>query len=100
MGRHDCPQGEVAIRLHIFRQPDPVPLIHRNGDVGVGFGPAVPGKVLAAIRHARQQQAVAQVVAFLKQKLPAPIASQIDSVLGGSGPADLSKSLGGLFGKK
>ena len=52
------------------------------------------------ISEEQAKQAVAQVVAFLKQKLPAPIASQIDSVLGGSGPADISKSLGGLFGKK
>ncbi len=52
------------------------------------------------ISEEQAKQAVAQVVAFLKQKLPAPIASQIDSVLSGSGPADISQSLGGLFGKK
>ncbi len=50
------------------------------------------------ISEEQAKQAVTQVVAFLKQKLPAPIASQIDSVLGGKAP-DLS-SLGGLFGKK
>ncbi len=50
------------------------------------------------ISEDQARQAVTQVVAFLKQKLPAPIASQIDSVLGGSAP-DLS-ALGGLFGKK
>ena len=39
--------------------------------------------------------AVETVVSFLKEKLPAPIAGQIDSVLGGAGPAksvaDLAK---------
>jgi hypothetical protein len=42
------------------------------------------------------------VLAFLKEKLPAPIASQIDGVLSGKGP-DLGAAagaLGGLFGKK
>jgi len=44
--------------------------------------------------------AVDTVVNFLKQKLPAPIASQIDAVLSGSGPDDLVKGLGGLLGGK
>ena len=52
----------------------------------------------AGISEEQAKQAVEQVVAFLKQKLPAPIADQIDGVLGGKGP-DLSV-LGGLFGQK
>ena len=48
--------------------------------------------------------AVETVVGFLKEKLPAPIAEQIDSVLGGAGPAksvgDLPKGLGGILGRK
>ncbi|MDY6878167.1 MAG: hypothetical protein SWK90_18445 [Chloroflexota bacterium] len=48
--------------------------------------------------------AVKTVIGFLKEKLPAPIAGQIDSVLGGAGPAkgvgDLAKGLGGILGKK
>jgi hypothetical protein len=44
--------------------------------------------------------AVETVLGFLKDKLPAPIASQIDAVLGGGGMPDLSKGLGGLFGKR
>ena len=42
------------------------------------------------------------VLGFLKDKLPAPIAGQIDGVLSGKGP-DLGAAagaLGGLFGKK
>ncbi len=50
------------------------------------------------ITEEQAKQAVAQVLAFLKEKLPAPVASQIDGVLTGKGP-DLS-ALGGLFGKK
>ena len=50
------------------------------------------------------QLAVETVVNYLKGKLPAPIAGQIDSVLGGSGAGSavdsLTRGLGGLFGKK
>jgi hypothetical protein len=48
--------------------------------------------------------AVDTVVGFLKQKLPAPIAGQIDSVLGAAGQGTdlggLAKGLGGMLGKK
>jgi hypothetical protein len=44
------------------------------------------------------------VIAFLKEKLPAPIAGQIDGVLAnpnlGKQASDALGSLGGLFGKK
>jgi hypothetical protein len=53
----------------------------------------------AGISEDQARQAVDQVVEFLKQKLPAPIAGQIDAVLKGGLP-DLSKGLGGLFGNK
>lgn len=48
--------------------------------------------------------AVETVVNFLKDKLPAPIAGQIDSALSGGGIADklggLAGGLGGMFGKQ
>jgi hypothetical protein len=47
--------------------------------------------------------AVDTVIGFLKDKLPAPIAGQIDAVLGGGEGTDLggiADSLGGMFGKK
>ena len=47
--------------------------------------------------------AVDTVVGFLKDKLPAPVAGQIDGLLGGglAGKAGgLTKSLGGLLGRK
>ena len=50
--------------------------------------------------------AVETVVGFLKEKLPAPMASQIDSLMSGgdSGTASnlggIGSSLGGMFGKK
>jgi hypothetical protein len=50
------------------------------------------------IPEAQAKMAVETVIGFLKQKLPAPIAAQIDTVLGGGMP-DVS-ALGGLFGKK
>jgi hypothetical protein len=44
------------------------------------------------------------VVNYLKDKLPAPIAGQVDSVLSGSGMGgdleDLARGLGGMLGKK
>jgi hypothetical protein len=51
------------------------------------------------ISEAQAKTAVETVLGFLKQKLPAPIAGQIDGILSGNMP-DLSKGLGGLFGGK
>ncbi len=52
----------------------------------------------------RAKVAVDTVVGYLKDKLPDPIAAQIDSVLGGTGDVsdlgNVAQSLGGLFGKK
>ena len=48
------------------------------------------------------KMAVDTVIGFLKTKLPAPIAAEVDAVLGGKGP-DLGAAagmLGGLFGGK
>lgn len=51
--------------------------------------------------EAQAKVAVNTVVDFLKDKLPAPLAGQIDNILeGGSLSEDLTKGLGGLFGKK
>ncbi len=45
--------------------------------------------------------AVDLVVEYLKGKLPAPVAGQIDSVLGGGGAmGDVAKGLGGILGKR
>jgi hypothetical protein len=50
------------------------------------------------------KMAVDTVIGFLKQKLPAPVASQIDGLLGGTGDAPdlggIAQGLGGLFGKR
>lgn len=52
------------------------------------------------------QKAVETVAGFLKEKLPAPIAGQIDGLLSGDVSAaaeqlgNLAAGLGGLFGKK
>jgi uncharacterized protein (DUF2267 family) len=54
------------------------------------------------ISEAQAQQAVETVLAFLKDKLPEPIAGQVEAALEGdlSGLDDLVGGLGGLFGKK
>ncbi len=53
----------------------------------------------------KAEAAVETVLGYLKEKLPAPVASEIDSLVSGeSGLADrlggLEASLGGLFGNK
>jgi uncharacterized protein (DUF2267 family) len=55
------------------------------------------------ISEKQATQAVETVMGFLKDKLPAPIASQVEGVLsGGEMPdlGDLGGTLGGLLGKK
>jgi hypothetical protein len=59
------------------------------------------------ISPAQAEQAVHTVLGFLKDKLPEPLAGQLDSIVGGGGGGasglDLGAvegALGGLFGKK
>jgi uncharacterized protein (DUF2267 family) len=55
----------------------------------------------AGVSEDQAQQAVETVLDFLKEKLPAPIATQIEAVLsGGEMPdlGDIGKKLGGLLG--
>jgi uncharacterized protein (DUF2267 family) len=43
--------------------------------------------------------AVDTMLSFLKEKLPGPIAAEVDAVMGGGGGlGDIGKTLGGLFG--
>jgi uncharacterized protein (DUF2267 family) len=49
------------------------------------------------ISEAQAKQAVTVVLGFLKERLPAPIASQVDNAINNPGVAG---ALGGLFGKK
>ena len=58
------------------------------------------------ISQDQAQQAVQTVMGFLKDRLPAPIASQLDNVLSGQGGAggaggiagQAGQALGGMFG--
>ncbi|WP_420630587.1 DUF2267 domain-containing protein [Candidatus Leptofilum sp.] len=51
--------------------------------------------------EAQAQKATEAVLDFLKEKLPAPLAGQLDNVLENPGMADqASNILGNLFGKK
>jgi hypothetical protein len=48
----------------------------------------------------KAQKAVEVVVGYIKDKLPAPIAGQIDGLLaGGVDASDIAGAVGGLFGK-
>ncbi|MBK7896240.1 MAG: hypothetical protein WAS33_16200 [Candidatus Promineifilaceae bacterium] len=51
--------------------------------------------------EAQAQKAAEAVLDFLKEKLPAPLAGQLDNLLENPGMADqASNILGNLFGKK
>jgi hypothetical protein len=58
------------------------------------------------ISESQAQQAVNVVLGFLKERLPEPVASQLDAVAGGKkldslgDLGDLGGQLGGLLGKK
>lgn len=56
------------------------------------------------ISEAMAKTAVETVLGFLKDRLPDPIAGQIDAVVGGGGglgqAGNVAGALGGLFGKK
>lgn len=48
----------------------------------------------------KAHSAAETVISFLKQRLPEPVASQLDSVIGGGGGAGIADKLGGMLGKK
>jgi hypothetical protein len=55
------------------------------------------------IPEAQAKTAVETVLGFLKERLPEPLAGQVDAVVSGGGlgqAGDIAGSLGGLFGKK
>ncbi|MCY1062051.1 MULTISPECIES: hypothetical protein [Nannocystis] len=59
------------------------------------------------ISESNARSAIETVANFLKAKLPAPLAGQVDAALGSAGGAignvdlgSISSGLGGLFGKK
>lgn len=54
------------------------------------------------ISEAQARQAVETVIDYLKEKLPQPIAAQVEGLLEGGkgGLGDLAGGLGGLLGKK
>ena len=53
----------------------------------------------AGISEAQAETAVKTVLGFLKDKLPAPVAAQVEQVMAGK-TGDLGGQVGKLFGKK
>ncbi len=51
------------------------------------------------ISEEQARKAIETVLSFIKQRLPAPIAAQIDSLIGGSGGSDPLQGLGNLLNK-
>ena len=54
------------------------------------------------ISEAQAKQAMEMTLDFVKEKLPEPYGSQLDSILEGDlgGVGNITKGLGGMFGKK
>ncbi len=52
------------------------------------------------LQEAQAKVAVETVIDYLKKKLPAPLAGQIDAVLSNGAAADIAQGLGNLLGKK
>lgn len=56
------------------------------------------------ISESQAREAVNMVLSYAKERLPEPMASQLDGVLAGNVSGDVAKQamdgLGGLFGKK
>jgi len=48
----------------------------------------------------KARSAAQTAVEFLKQRLPAPVAGQLDSILAGGGMQGVEDKLGSMFGKK
>jgi hypothetical protein len=57
-------------------------------------------KSRAGLDDDKARSAAQTAIEFLKSRLPAPIASQIESALSGSGARGVENALGGMFGKK
>jgi uncharacterized protein (DUF2267 family) len=52
------------------------------------------------IAEDQARTAVMTVLGFLKDRLPAPIAGQLDGILGGASTPDIGAGLGNLLNKK
>lgn len=48
----------------------------------------------------KARSAAETVVNFLKQRLPGPVATQLDSVISGQGGEGIAGQIGSVFGKK
>ena len=57
-------------------------------------------KSRVGLDDSKAHSAAETVISFLKQRLPQPIASQLDSALAGGGAAGIADKLGGMLGKK
>jgi uncharacterized membrane protein len=52
------------------------------------------------VSEAQAKQAIEMVLSHLKERLPAPIASQIDGVVSGGGLGGVAGALGGILGNR
>ncbi len=57
-------------------------------------------KSRVGLDDSKAQSAAQTVIEFLKQRLPGPISSQLESALSGGGAQGIENRLEGMFGKK
>lgn len=57
-------------------------------------------KSRVGLDDAKAHSAAETVIGFLKQRLPQPIASQLDSALSGGNVEGIADKLGGIMGKR
>lgn len=57
-------------------------------------------KSRVGLDEAKAQSAAETVIEFLKQRLPAPMASQLDSALSGDMAEGIKDQIGGILGRK
>ncbi len=57
-------------------------------------------KSRVGLDDSKAQSAAQTVIDFLKQRLPGPVASQLDSVLAGGGAEGIAGKVGGILGRK
>jgi uncharacterized protein (DUF2267 family) len=57
-------------------------------------------KSRVGLNDEQANSAATTVIEFLKQRLPAPIASQLDSAIAGGAAEGITDKIGGILGKK
>jgi hypothetical protein len=84
-----------------FPQPSATTNAHRTRPKEVFVNELIEQlKSRVGLDDQKAHSAAQTVLDFLKQRLPEPVSSQLDSVVSGGGAEGISGKIGGIFGKK